>query len=87
MAYGSLLQERRRVLDAGIVEALKMLAGERLAEQVEDQLREVVRSAQEAQAAPRQRPPPLAGEADRARHRRVVHTRAALEVELHFHHG
>jgi class 3 adenylate cyclase/tetratricopeptide (TPR) repeat protein len=35
VAYGSLLQERRRVLDARIVEALEMPAGERLAEQVE----------------------------------------------------
>jgi class 3 adenylate cyclase/tetratricopeptide (TPR) repeat protein len=35
VAYGSLLQERRRVLHARIVEALEALAGERLAEQVE----------------------------------------------------
>jgi tetratricopeptide (TPR) repeat protein len=35
VAYGSLLQERRRVLHAGIVEALERLAPDRLAEQVE----------------------------------------------------
>jgi class 3 adenylate cyclase/tetratricopeptide (TPR) repeat protein len=35
VAYGSLLQERRRVLHARIVEALEAIAGERLAEQVE----------------------------------------------------
>ena len=35
MAYGSLLQERRRALHARIVEALEALAGDRLAEQVE----------------------------------------------------
>ena len=35
VAYGSLLQERRRVLHARIVEALERLAGDRLAEQVE----------------------------------------------------
>ena len=35
VAYGSLLQERRRGLHARIVEALEALAGERLAEQVE----------------------------------------------------
>jgi class 3 adenylate cyclase/tetratricopeptide (TPR) repeat protein len=35
VAYGSLLQERRRALHAGIVEALEALAGDRLAEQVE----------------------------------------------------
>jgi class 3 adenylate cyclase/tetratricopeptide (TPR) repeat protein len=35
VAYNSLLQERRRVLHAGIVEALEALAGERVAEQVE----------------------------------------------------
>jgi tetratricopeptide (TPR) repeat protein len=35
VAYGSLLQERRRVLHAGIVEALEHLAPDRLAEQVE----------------------------------------------------
>jgi class 3 adenylate cyclase/tetratricopeptide (TPR) repeat protein len=35
VAYSSLLQERRRVLHARIVEALEALAGERLAEQVE----------------------------------------------------
>ena len=35
VAYGGLLQERRRVLHARIVEALEALAGERLAEQVE----------------------------------------------------
>ena len=35
VAYGSLLQERRRVLHARIVEALEVLAGERMAEQVE----------------------------------------------------
>jgi predicted ATPase/class 3 adenylate cyclase len=35
VAYSSLLQERRRVLHAGIVEALEALAGERAAEQVE----------------------------------------------------
>jgi class 3 adenylate cyclase/tetratricopeptide (TPR) repeat protein len=35
VAYGSLLQERRRVLHARIVEALEQLAAERLAEQVE----------------------------------------------------
>jgi class 3 adenylate cyclase len=35
VAYGSLLQERRRALHARIVEALEALAGERLAEQVE----------------------------------------------------
>ena len=35
VAYGSLLQERRRVLHARIVEALEALAGDRLAEQVE----------------------------------------------------
>ncbi len=35
VAYGSLLQERRRVLHARIVEALEALAAERLAEQVE----------------------------------------------------
>jgi class 3 adenylate cyclase/tetratricopeptide (TPR) repeat protein len=35
VAYGSLLQERRRVLHAGIVEALEALAGEQVAEQVE----------------------------------------------------
>ena len=35
VAYGSLLQERRRVLHARIVEALEALAGERVAEQVE----------------------------------------------------
>jgi class 3 adenylate cyclase/tetratricopeptide (TPR) repeat protein len=35
VAYGSLLQERRRILHAGIVEALEEAAGERQAEQVE----------------------------------------------------
>jgi tetratricopeptide (TPR) repeat protein len=35
VAYGSLLQERRRTLHAGIVEALERLAPERLNEQVE----------------------------------------------------
>ena len=35
VAYGSLLQERRRVLHARIVEALEHLASDRLAEQVE----------------------------------------------------
>jgi class 3 adenylate cyclase/tetratricopeptide (TPR) repeat protein len=35
VAYGSLLQERRRVLHARIVEGLEALAGDRLAEQVE----------------------------------------------------
>jgi class 3 adenylate cyclase/tetratricopeptide (TPR) repeat protein len=35
VAYGSLLQERRRVLHARIVEALEALVGERVAEQVE----------------------------------------------------
>jgi class 3 adenylate cyclase/tetratricopeptide (TPR) repeat protein len=35
VAYGSLLQERRRVLHARIIEALEGLAGERVAEQVE----------------------------------------------------
>jgi tetratricopeptide (TPR) repeat protein len=35
VAYGSLLQERRRVLHARIVEALEALAGDRMAEQVE----------------------------------------------------
>ena len=35
VAYGSLLQERRRVLHARIVEALEELAGERVTEQVE----------------------------------------------------
>ena len=35
VAYGSLLQERRRVLHARIVEALEALAADRLAEQVE----------------------------------------------------
>ena len=35
VAYGSLLQERRRVLHARIVEALEVLAPERVAEQVE----------------------------------------------------
>jgi tetratricopeptide (TPR) repeat protein len=35
VAYGSLLQERRRVLHARIVETLEGLAGDRLAEQVE----------------------------------------------------
>ena len=35
VAYGSLLQERRRVLHARIVEVLEALAGERVAEQVE----------------------------------------------------
>src|SRR4030095_16999319 len=35
VAYGSLLQERRRVLHAHIVEALEALMGDRMAEQVE----------------------------------------------------
>ena len=35
VAYGSLLQERRRLLHARIVEALEALAGDRMAEQVE----------------------------------------------------
>jgi class 3 adenylate cyclase/tetratricopeptide (TPR) repeat protein len=35
VAYGSLLHERRRALHARIVEALEVLAGERVAEQVE----------------------------------------------------
>jgi tetratricopeptide (TPR) repeat protein len=35
VAYGSLLQERRRTLHAGIVEALEAAAGDRLAEPVE----------------------------------------------------
>jgi predicted ATPase len=35
VAYGSLLQERRRVLHASIVDALETLGGDRLAEQVE----------------------------------------------------
>jgi class 3 adenylate cyclase len=35
VAYSSVLQERRRVLHARIVEALEVLAGDRLAEQVE----------------------------------------------------
>jgi class 3 adenylate cyclase/tetratricopeptide (TPR) repeat protein len=35
VAYGGLLQERRRVLHARIVEALEVLAGERVTEQVE----------------------------------------------------
>src|SRR5262245_5770553 len=35
VAYSSLLQERRRVLHAHIVEALEALAGDRVAEQVE----------------------------------------------------
>src|SRR5262245_1109632 len=35
VAYGSLLQERRRALHARIVEALEALAGDRVAEQVE----------------------------------------------------
>jgi tetratricopeptide (TPR) repeat protein len=35
VAYGSLLQERRRALHAHVVEALEALAGERVAEQVE----------------------------------------------------
>ena len=35
VTYGSLLQERRRVLHARIVEALEALAGDRVAEQVE----------------------------------------------------
>ncbi|MBM3224854.1 MAG: hypothetical protein FJZ47_13755, partial [Candidatus Tectomicrobia bacterium] len=35
VAYGGLLQERRRTLHAGIVEAIEALAGEQVAEQVE----------------------------------------------------
>jgi predicted ATPase len=35
VAYGSLLQERRRVLHGRIVEALKALSADRLAEQTE----------------------------------------------------
>src|SRR5262249_22209962 len=35
VAYGSLLQERRRTLHAGIVEALERLAPDRLTEQIE----------------------------------------------------
>jgi tetratricopeptide (TPR) repeat protein len=35
VAYGSLLQERRRALHAHVVEAIEALAGERVAEQVE----------------------------------------------------
>ena len=35
VAYGSILQERRRTLHAGIVETLERLAPERLAEQVD----------------------------------------------------
>jgi class 3 adenylate cyclase/tetratricopeptide (TPR) repeat protein len=35
VAYGSLLQERRRLLHAGVIEALERLAPDRLAEQVE----------------------------------------------------
>src|SRR5215510_2936375 len=35
VAYGSLLQERRRALHAQLVEALEQLAGERLDEQVD----------------------------------------------------
>src|SRR4030095_10656449 len=35
VAYGGLLQERRRVLHARIVEALEKMAGDRVAEQVE----------------------------------------------------
>jgi predicted ATPase len=35
VAYGSLVQERRRVLHARVVEALEALAGDRVAEQVE----------------------------------------------------
>ena len=35
VAYGSLLQERRRALHAGIIEALEALAADRLADQVE----------------------------------------------------
>src|SRR5882724_6104665 len=35
VAYGNLLQERRRLLHAHIVEALEVLAGDRMAEQVE----------------------------------------------------
>jgi class 3 adenylate cyclase/tetratricopeptide (TPR) repeat protein len=35
VAYGGLLQERRRVLHARIVEALEALAGDRIAEQIE----------------------------------------------------
>src|SRR4029450_5455189 len=35
VAYGSLLQERRRALHARIVDALETLSGERVAEQVE----------------------------------------------------
>jgi len=35
VAYNSLLQERRRVLHARIVEALEALAGDRVTEQVE----------------------------------------------------
>jgi class 3 adenylate cyclase/tetratricopeptide (TPR) repeat protein len=43
VAYGSLLQERRRVLHARIVEALEALAGERLPEQVEQLAHHAVR--------------------------------------------
>jgi tetratricopeptide (TPR) repeat protein len=43
VAYGSLLQERRRTLHARIVEALEALAGDRMAEQVEGLAHHAVR--------------------------------------------
>jgi class 3 adenylate cyclase/tetratricopeptide (TPR) repeat protein len=43
VAYGGLLQERRRILHARIVEALEALAGERLPEQVEQLAHHAVR--------------------------------------------
>ena len=44
VAYGSLLQERRRALHARIVEALEALAGDRVAEQVERLAHHALRS-------------------------------------------
>jgi tetratricopeptide (TPR) repeat protein len=52
VAYGSLLQERRRVLHARIVEALEALAGDRVAEQVERLAHHAVRGEVWAKAVP-----------------------------------
>jgi tetratricopeptide (TPR) repeat protein len=43
VAYGSLLQERRRMLHARIVEALEVLAGDRVVEQIERLVHHAVR--------------------------------------------
>ena len=50
VAYGNLLEERRRTLHARLVEALEGLAGDRLAEQIERMAHHALRGAVWAKA-------------------------------------